>query len=113
MTKLVKEILETLVSIQLKNYYNPIWWLVNTETPLSLLLSKTLMVRTYRATSFPLVLYGSETWSLTLRDEHKLQVFENKVLKIFRCKKDEVNEQFRIFHNKELGGLYRLQILSE
>ena len=39
----------------------------------------------------PVVLYGSETWSLTLREEHRLRVFENKVLrKIFGAMKDEI-----------------------
>jgi hypothetical protein len=53
------------------------------------------------------VLYGCETWSLTLREEHRLKVFENRVLrKIFKPKRDEVTGGWRILHNKELHNLY-------
>jgi len=47
-------------------------------------------------------------WSLTFREEHKLQMFENRGLrKIFRPKKDEVTEQFWVLHNMEFHDLYR------
>ena len=53
------------------------------------LLSKKLKVNTYKIIILPAVLYGCETWSLTLREEHRLRVFENKVLrKIFGAKRD-------------------------
>ena len=53
----------------------------------SRLLSKKLKVKTYKTIILPFVLYGSETWSLTLREEQRLRVFENKVLrKIFGAK---------------------------
>jgi hypothetical protein len=52
-------------------------------------------------------LYGCETWSLTLRKEHRLRVFENRVLRrIFRPKRDEVLGEWRRFHNEELHNLY-------
>ncbi|KAJ4430807.1 hypothetical protein ANN_19398 [Periplaneta americana] len=55
----------------------------------------------------PVVLYGCETWSLTLREEQKLRVFENKVLrKIFGAKRDEVTREWRKLHNAELQALY-------
>ena len=55
--------------------------------------SKKLKVNTYKTIILPVVLYGCETWSLTLREEHRLRVFENKVLrKIFGAKKDELQE---------------------
>jgi hypothetical protein len=55
----------------------------------------------------PVVLYGCETWSLTLREEHRLRVFENKVLRrIFGLKRDEVMGEWRKLHNKELHDLY-------
>jgi hypothetical protein len=55
----------------------------------------------------PVVSYGYETWSLTLREEHRLRVFENRVLRrIFRCKRDEVTGGWRKLHNEELHGLY-------
>ena len=55
----------------------------------------------------PVVLYGSETWSLTLRKERRLRVFENRVLKrIFGPKRAEIKEEWRKLHNEELNVLY-------
>jgi hypothetical protein len=52
-------------------------------------------------------LYGCETWSLTLREEHRLKVFENRVLRrIFGLKRDEVTGGWRRLHNEELRVLY-------
>jgi hypothetical protein len=66
----------------------------------SQLLSKNLKIRIYKTIILPVVLYGCETWSPTLREEHKMEVFENRVLKrIFGPKRDEV-------HNEELHDLY-------
>jgi hypothetical protein len=57
----------------------------------SSLLSKNIMIKVFRTTAFPVGLYGRGTWSLTLREEHRLRVFENRVLrKIFEPKMDEV-----------------------
>jgi hypothetical protein len=53
------------------------------------LLSKNVKVKTYKAIVLPVVLYGCETWSLTLREEHRLRVYENEVLRrIFGPKRD-------------------------
>jgi hypothetical protein len=55
----------------------------------------------------PVVLYGCETWSLTLREEHRLRVFEKRVLRrIFGPKRDEVTGEWRKLHNEELHILY-------
>jgi hypothetical protein len=55
----------------------------------------------------PVVLYGFETWSLTLNEEHRLRVFENRVLRrIFGSKRDEVTGEWRRLHNEELNDLY-------
>jgi len=55
------------------------------------------------------VLYECETWSLTLREEGRLRVFENRVLrKVFAPKRDEVTEEWRKLHNEELNNLYSL-----
>jgi hypothetical protein len=54
----------------------------------------------------PLVLYGWETWSLILRKENRLRVRENKVLRIFGPKMDEVTGGWRKLHKKELHDLY-------
>ncbi|KAJ4427864.1 hypothetical protein ANN_23868 [Periplaneta americana] len=73
----------------------------------SSLLSKNLKVRIYKTVILPVVLYGCETWTLTLREEQKLRVFENKVLgKIFRAKRDEDIGEWRKLHNTELHALY-------
>jgi hypothetical protein len=53
------------------------------------------------------VLYSCETWSLTLREEHRLRVFENRVLRgIFGPKRDEVTDEWRKLKKKELHDLY-------
>jgi len=54
------------------------------------LLSKYLKIKIYRTIILPFILYGCETWSLTLREERKLRVFENMVLRIFGPRRDEV-----------------------
>jgi hypothetical protein len=60
------------------------------------------------ATAFlPVVLYGWEAWSLTLREERRLRVFENRVLrKVFGPKRDEVTGEWRKVHNEEINDLY-------
>ena len=56
---------------------------------------------------YRLYLYGCETWSLALREEHRLRVFENKVIrKIFGAKKDEITGEWGKLHNAELHALY-------
>jgi hypothetical protein len=55
----------------------------------------------------PVVLYGCENWSLTLREEHRLRVFEDRVLRrIFGPKRDDVTGDWRKLHNEELYNLY-------
>jgi hypothetical protein len=57
----------------------------------------------------PVVLYGCETWSLTLREERRLRVFENRVLRrVFGPWRDEVTGEWRKLHNQELNELYSL-----
>jgi hypothetical protein len=73
----------------------------------SRLLSKNIKIRIYKSISLPVVLYGCETWSLTLREEHRPRVFENRVLKrIFGLKKDEVMRDWIKLDNEELHNLY-------
>ena len=75
----------------------------------SRLLSKNLKIKIYRTTILPVVLYGCETWSLTLREERKLTVFENMVLRrIFGPRRVEVTGEWRRLHNEELNDLYSL-----
>ena len=69
----------------------------------SSLLSNNLKIKIYRTTIVPAALYGRETWSLILREELKLMVFENRVLRgIFVPKRDEVVGEWRKLHNEEL-----------
>jgi hypothetical protein len=63
-------------------------------------------VRIYKTIILPVVLYGCETWSLTSRQEHKLRVFENRVLRIFGPKRDGVTGGWRKLYNEELHNLY-------
>jgi hypothetical protein len=66
-----------------------------------------LKVKIYKSIKLPVVLYGCETWSLTLREEHRLSVFENRVLrKIFGPTGDEVMGEWRKLHNAELHTFY-------
>jgi hypothetical protein len=73
----------------------------------SRLLSRNVKVKIYKTIILPVILYGCETWSLTLREEHRLKVFENRVLRrIFGPKRDEVMGEWRKLHNEELHSLY-------
>jgi hypothetical protein len=70
-------------------------------------LSKHLKIRIYRTIILTVVLYGCETWSLTLREKHRLRVFENRVLRrVFGPKRDKVRGKWRKRHNDELHDLY-------
>ena len=70
----------------------------------SRLLSKNLKMKIYRNVILPVVLYGCETWSLTLREERKLRVFENMVLRrIFGPRRDKVMGEWRRLYNEELN----------
>jgi hypothetical protein len=66
---------------------------------------KKLKIKIYKAVILPVVLYGCETWSLTLGEEHRLGIFEDRVLRIFGPKKEE-DESWRKLHNDELHSLY-------
>jgi hypothetical protein len=66
-----------------------------------------LIVKIHKTIILPVVLYGCETWSLTLREEHRVRVSENKVLwRIFGPKRDEVTGEWRKLHNEELHNFY-------
>jgi hypothetical protein len=68
--------------------WNRIYWDMIVQ---SSLVSKNLKIKIYRTIILPVVLYGCETWSLTLREERRLRVFENRVLRrVFGPKRDEV-----------------------
>ena len=78
----------------------------------SRLLSKNLKIKIYRTIVLAVVLYGCETWSLTLREERRLRVFENRVLRrVFGPKRDKVTGEWRKLHNEELNDLYSYPIL--
>jgi hypothetical protein len=77
------------------------------QNPLSSrLLSKNIKIRIYKAIILSLVLYGCETLSLTLTEEHRLSVFEKRLLKIFWPKRDEMTGGWKKLHNEELHNLY-------
>jgi hypothetical protein len=72
----------------------------------SILISKNLKIKIYKTVILPVVLYGCETWSLTLEEEHTLRVFENRVLRRIFGPKREEDGSWRKLHNDELHSLY-------
>jgi hypothetical protein len=87
------------------NLGNACYYSVQNLLP-SHLISKNLKIKIYKTVILPVVLDGCETWSLTLREEHRLRVFENRVLrKIFGPKREE-DRSWRKLHNDELHSLY-------
>ena len=69
-------------------------------------ISKNLKIKIYRTIILPVVLYGCETWLLTLREERRLRVFENRALRIYGPKRDEATGEWRKLYNDELNDLY-------
>jgi hypothetical protein len=68
-----------------------------------------IKIRIYKIIILPVVLYGCKTWSPTLREEHRLRVFENRVLKrIFGPKEDEVTGDWRKLNNEEFHNFVLL-----
>jgi len=87
---------------------NPTLFNKSKAVPTSLL-SKNLKIKIYRTIILPVVLYGCETWSLTLREVRRLRVFENRVLRrVFGSKRDELKGEWRKLHNEELSDMYSL-----
>jgi len=82
--------------------YHPVQNLLSSR-----LLSKNLKIKIYRTIMLPVVLYVCETWSLTLREERKVRVLENRVLRrIFGPRRDEVTGEKGRLHKEELNDLY-------
>jgi len=76
-------------------------------------ISKNIKIKLYRTIILPLVLYGCETWSLTLREEHRLMLFENRMLRrIFGPKRDEIIGGWRKLHHEELMNCTLTQCYS-
>jgi hypothetical protein len=74
-----------------------------------LLSKKNVKIKIYKTIIIPVILYGCKTWSLILREEHRLRVFENRVLRrIFGLKRDEVRGGGRKLYNKRFHNLYSL-----
>jgi hypothetical protein len=83
-------------------YYHSVQCLLS-----SCLLSRNIKVKVYKTIILPVVLYGCETWSPTLRDEHRLRVFDKRLLRtVFEPKRDEVREEWRKLYNEVLHNLY-------
>jgi hypothetical protein len=69
--------------------------------------SRNIKVKIYKTIILPVVLYGCETWSVTLSEEHRLRVFETRVLRrIFGPERDEVTGQWKKLHGGELHNFY-------
>jgi hypothetical protein len=69
-------------------------------------ISKNLKIKIYKTVILLVVLYGCETWSLTLREEHRLRVFENRVVRRIFGPEREEDGSWRKLHNDELHNLY-------
>jgi hypothetical protein len=67
---------------------------------------KNLKIKIYKTVILPVVLYGCETWSLTLGEDHRLRVFKNRVLRKIFVPKSEEDGSWRKLHNDELHSLY-------
>ena len=81
--------------------------LVSFDAESSSLLSKNLKITIYRIIILPIALYGCETWSLTLREESRLRVFESRVLRrIFWPRRDELTGEWRELYKEEINDLY-------
>ena len=72
----------------------------------SSLLSKNLKIKTYITIILPVILYGCETWLLTLKEKRRLRVFESRLLRIFGPKRVEVTGEWIKLHNENLHDLY-------
>jgi hypothetical protein len=71
------------------------------------LVFKNIKIKIYKTITLPVILYGCETWCLTLREERRVRVFEKRVLmRIFGPRRDEVTWEWRKLHNEELSDLY-------
>ena len=78
------------------------------------LLPKNLKINIYRCRILPVVLYGCDTWSLTLREERRLRVSENRVLmRIFGPKRNEALGEWRKLHNEEFNDLHFLSSIVQ
>jgi len=96
----------TMVSDKLGREYKELV-VVQVKIILIAVISKNLKIKIYRIIILPVVLYVCETWSVTLRQERRLRVFENRVLRrVFGPKRDEVTREWRKLHNEELNDLY-------
>jgi hypothetical protein len=81
--------------------------LANIQFRVFCLLSQNWKIKIFETILLPVVLYGCKTWSLTLRDQHRLRLFKNRALrKIFGPKREEVAGGWRRLHNEELHNLY-------
>jgi hypothetical protein len=79
-------------------------WLLS-FSPKSFVFPSHIKIKIYKIAILPVVLYGYETWSLTLREDHRLRVFENSVRRIFGPKREE-DGSWKKLHNDELHSLY-------
>jgi hypothetical protein len=76
------------------------------QNVLSSQFSKNVKLRIYKTVTFLVALYGCETWSLTLREEHRLRAFENRVLTVFGLKRDKLRGGWRTLLNEKCHNLY-------
>ena len=89
------------------SYLKSVILLLCKRNKINTILCYSITFKIYRTIILPVVLYGCETWSLTLREERRPRVFENRVLRrIFGPKRDEITGEWGKLHNEELNNLY-------
>ena len=100
---------QTFIQEEIKSKFEPVKASYHSVQNLlsSSLLSKNFKIKIYRTIILPIVLYVCESWSLALREEHRLSMFENRVLrKIFGARRDEVAGEWRKLHIEEINDLH-------
>ena len=86
---------------------------LSAESFVSSMLPQNKKIKTYRTTILPIFLFGCETWTLILREELRLGVLENRLLRrTFWPKRDEVTGKWKIPHNEELNDMYCAHIIA-
>ena len=95
--------------LQLKSYLHSASQKFKQSFLSSSLLSQNIKIKICKTLILPVVLYGCETWPLTLREVYKLRVLESTAIrKVFGPKRDEVTREWRTLHNEEINDLYFL-----
>jgi len=105
-TSLVSLLLLISMFMYLK-FYSYTWLSFGAEYFVFQFAIQNIKIKIYRTIILPVVLYGCETWSITLREERRLKLFQNRFFRrLFGPKRDEATKEWRKLHNAEINDLY-------